>query len=131
MSHLVVDASALVTLLLDPGGDGEAVARHVEAARLAAPDLLPYEVTNVLRRHRAAGVLSGTEATLAFDAFVTLPAELWPFAAVQDDVWRLTGALSGYDAAYVALAERLRCPLLTRDRRLARAPGLSCDVLAV
>ncbi|GIG23458.1 ribonuclease VapC9 [Cellulomonas chitinilytica] len=131
MSHLVVDASAILTLLLDPDGDGEAVARHVGAARLAAPDLLPHEVTNVLRRHRAARALSGTEATLAFDAFATLPVDLWPFAAVRGDVWRLTGALSGYDAAYVAVAERLGCPLLTRDRRLARAPGVQCDVVVV
>ncbi len=131
MSLLVVDASAVLTLLLDPDGDGETVAEHVAQARLAAPDLLPYEVTNVLRRHRAAGVLSDTEATLAFDAFATLPVDLWPFAAVRDDLWRLTGAMSAYDAAYAAVAERLGCPLLTRDRRLARAPGVRCEVLVV
>lgn len=27
------------------------------------------------------------------------------------------------DGAYVALAERLRCPVLTRDRKLARSSG--------
>lgn len=131
MNRLVVDASAIVTLLLDPGGDGETVARHVEAARLAAPDLLPYQVTDVLRRHRAAGVLSGTEATLAFDAFATLAVDLWPMAAVRSETWRLTGSMSGYDAAYAAVAERLGCPLLTRDRRLARAPSARCEVLVV
>jgi predicted nucleic acid-binding protein len=31
--------------------------------------------------------------------------------------------LTAYDAAYVALAEALDAPLLTRDRRLAAAPG--------
>ncbi len=31
--------------------------------------------------------------------------------------------LTAYDATYVALAEALGAPLLTRDRRLGAAPG--------
>jgi len=32
------------------------------------------------------------------------------------------------DAAYVALVEHLRCPLLTADERLSSAPGIRCPV---
>jgi predicted nucleic acid-binding protein len=35
----------------------------------------------------------------------------------------LRNNLSAYDAAYVALAEALECPLITRDRRLGRSGG--------
>jgi predicted nucleic acid-binding protein len=35
----------------------------------------------------------------------------------------LRSNLTAYDAAYVALAEELDMPLLTRDARLARAAG--------
>jgi predicted nucleic acid-binding protein len=35
----------------------------------------------------------------------------------------LRNNLTAYDAAYVALAEALDAPLLTRDRRLAAASG--------
>jgi len=38
-------------------------------------------------------------------------------------VWELRHHVTAYDAAYVALAEELKAPLLTRDRRLAAAPG--------
>ena len=31
--------------------------------------------------------------------------------------------LTAYDAVYVALAEMLEAPLVTRDARLTRAPG--------
>ncbi len=36
-------------------------------------------------------------------------------------VLELHSNFSAYDATYVALAEHLGCPLLTADRRLARA----------
>ena len=45
-----------------------------------------------------------------------------------DRVWELRDNLSAYDAAYVALAEIIDCPLVTADARLSRAPGLRCAV---
>jgi predicted nucleic acid-binding protein len=36
--------------------------------------------------------------------------------------------VSAYDAAYIALAETLEAPLVTRDARLARAPGIRAEV---
>ncbi|MEO7374697.1 MAG: type II toxin-antitoxin system VapC family toxin [Terrimesophilobacter sp.] len=47
---------------------------------------------------------------------------------LADAVWRHGHNLSSYDAAYVALAERLGAPLITGDARLARAPGIGCTV---
>jgi predicted nucleic acid-binding protein len=37
--------------------------------------------------------------------------------------WALRATITAYDAAYVALAEALRCRLLTYDAKLARAAG--------
>ncbi|MGH3447129.1 MAG: type II toxin-antitoxin system VapC family toxin [Nocardioidaceae bacterium] len=36
--------------------------------------------------------------------------------------------LTAYDAAYVALAEALECPLVTRDVRLTRSGGHSVEM---
>lgn len=120
---LVIDASALMTVLIEPGDRGEQVADVLGGHDLHAPDLLPYEVANVLRRHRAADRLSPTEAALALQAARRLPVELWSSEVLGDRVWALTGSLSAYDAAYVALAERLEAPLVTGDARLARGSG--------
>jgi predicted nucleic acid-binding protein len=37
--------------------------------------------------------------------------------------WQLRQNLSAYDAAYVALPEELEAPLITRDQKVAAAPG--------
>lgn len=56
--------------------------------------------------------------------------ELFPFAPFAGRIWALRENLTSYDAWYVALAEALDCPLATLDRKLSRASGPRCDVLA-
>jgi len=45
-------------------------------------------------------------------------------------IWRLRHNLTAYDAAYVALADKLGATLITRDARLASAaaPDLSVEL---
>ena len=95
---------------------------------LLAPELMPFEVANVLRRRRNAGLLSAAEAGLAHAELVDLPIDLWPWHAIASRAWELGANLSSYDAAYVALAEQTDAPLLTRDARLASAPGIRARV---
>jgi len=45
-----------------------------------------------------------------------------------DRAWDLRSRLTFYDGLYIALAELLDAELLTRDQRLARAPGLEARV---
>jgi predicted nucleic acid-binding protein len=47
----------------------------------------------------------------------------YPHFALLPRIWQLRHNLSTYDAAYVVLAEKLGSPLITRDARLAAAPG--------
>ncbi|RCS58923.1 PIN domain-containing protein [Microbacterium sp. JB110] len=125
---LVVDASVLVTLLIDPGDAGERVADRMRGADLLAPTLVHYEVANVLRRRCNAGMLSPVQADQAFEDLQALSLLLWPFDALSARAWSLGHNLSAYDAAYVALAETAGATLLTRDRRLANAHGVRCAV---
>ena len=99
-----------------------------EDAFLTAPALAPFEVANVLRRHRVAGRLENVEATLAHDALLALPLQLWPYDVLAERAWALRETITPYDAAYVALAEVLDAELLTLDERLARASGPRCVV---
>jgi predicted nucleic acid-binding protein len=125
---VVVDASVVVTLLIDSGTAGEAVAARVKSLRLYAPAHLPVEVTNVVRRLRNAGSLTDTEASLAMRGLWSLPIELWPQEALSDRTWSLGQNFGSYDAAYVALAESMGGTLLTADARLSRGSGIACPV---
>lgn len=119
----------MVALLADAGPAGQWVARSIAGARLAAPDLMAYEVSNVLRRRLLAGALDVTSATLAHAELLELTLAVVPFDAVAARIWELRHNLTSYDAAYVAASELLGAPLMTLDRRIARAQGPRCRIL--
>jgi predicted nucleic acid-binding protein len=48
--------------------------------------------------------------------------------SLLDGIWSLRKNLTAYDAAYVALARLLGGTLVTRDEKLAGAPGLDVRV---
>lgn len=103
----------------------------IRDGELHAPALLPFEVANVLRRQRLSGRLSRAEAGLANDGAARLPIEYWPFEVVAARTAELGDVLTAYDASYVALAEFLGATLVTADVRIARAPGVACEVRLV
>jgi predicted nucleic acid-binding protein len=124
----VCDASAVVALLLDAGSQGQWVTEVVSAAELAAPDLLAFECSNIIRRHELAGLVSADQAAQAHVDLVDLPIEYWPYELLGMRVWELRKNLSSYDASYVTVAELIQAPLITLDRRIGRAPNLRCLV---
>jgi len=60
--------------------------------------------------------------------FLNLPLQRHPHDWLLPRVWELRHNLTAYDAVYVALAEALGAPLVTRDARLAAAPGHSARI---
>jgi predicted nucleic acid-binding protein len=125
---VVVDASTVVAALVDTGPDGRWAEHVLLAGDLAAPQLMPAEVGNVLRRAALAGQISADAATLAYADLQALRIDLFPYEPFAERIWELRANVTTYDAWYVALAEYLDCPLATLDQRLARAPGITCDV---
>jgi len=126
----VVDASVLVAALVDSGPTGAWAESVVAAHTLAGPELVLVETGNILRRLERAGDISRLEATTAYRDLLRLDLTLFPFAPFAERIWELRSNLTGYDAWYVALAEALDCPLMTLDRRLSRASGPRCDIIA-
>jgi predicted nucleic acid-binding protein len=128
VSLVVVDASVVIAALVDTGPDGRWAEQILLSGYLAAPHLLPAEVGNVLRRAALTGQISPDAATLAHADLQELRIDLFPYEPFADRIWELRPNVTAYDAWYVALAEFLDCPLATLDARLARAPGITCEV---
>ena len=125
---VVIDATVLVVALADDGPDGDGVRQRLRGEHLAAPELIDLEVLSVLHRSERAGGLNARRAALAVLDLSDLPPPRVPHLPLVRRCWELRGNVTAYDAAYVAVAETLGVPLLTADRRLAAAPGLSCAV---
>jgi len=87
---------------------------------------MPIEVANILRRAVLRRDITDAEAEMAHADLVALRVALAPYVSLLPRAWELRGALTMYDACYVALAEGLGAPLATLDKKLARARGLRC-----
>jgi predicted nucleic acid-binding protein len=119
---IVVDASALLeTLLRTPAAEAVDARLFGAGQTLHAPHLLDVEVAQVVRRYAAAGEIDGERGRAALADLADFPLRRYPHDFLLPRVWELRGNLTAYDAVYVALAEALDAPLLTRDRRLAAA----------
>lgn len=120
MTDVVVDASVVLRRLTGDSAAAEAVLRR---EGLAAPSVIVAEVLNGLAKLvRFADIPESTALGLYAD-FRQLPIERVPDEVLAEETLAIAGhlRLSAYDASYVALAARLRAPLVTADRPLAAA----------
>jgi predicted nucleic acid-binding protein len=129
---IVLDASIVVEVLLRMPA-GVALEERIFSAdeTLHAPHVLDVEVAQVLRRRALAGDVDADRCRAALHDLADFGLTRYPHDFLMQRVWELRSNLSAYDAVYVALAEALDAPLLTRDRRIARAPGHDARVEVV
>jgi predicted nucleic acid-binding protein len=120
---IVVDASAVLEVLLQTRAAQGIAARLFAADSLHAPHLLDVEVAQVLRRYEARNELSAARGVEALADLAAFPLTRYPHDVLLPRIWELRANLTAYDAAYIALAEALRATVITRDERLAAAPG--------
>ena len=121
---IVLDASVVLEFLLRSRVGLEIEDRIFSPQEtLFAPHLLDIEVVQVLRRYCASGEIDLERGKEAIEDLKDLPINRYPHDIFLQRVCNLRHNMTAYDAVYVALAETLPAPLLTRDAHLASAPG--------
>ena len=121
---IILDASAAIEWLLrTPPGIRIDKRIFSPSESLHAPHLLDVEVAQVLRRYVRDKTITAQRGQEALDDLGDLPLNRYPHDFLLSRVWDLRANLTAYDAVYVALAELLDAPLLTRDGGIASAPG--------
>ena len=119
---IVLDASVILKWFQDEEGSERALVfeeRHKTGEEMiAVPDLLFYEIANVLRYQKK---ITGEFADDAFEALNKLEIQTFVLGLYQlKEVFRFAREydISVYDAMYVILAKKLECKLITADKRL-------------
>ena len=121
---IVVDASIVVEVLLR--SDMGVALENLLVERgdpLHAPHMLDVEVAHALRRCALHGEIDERQGRDSVGDLAAMAIERHGHQALLERMWQLRHNLTAYDAAYLALAERLDAPLLTRDAALASVAG--------
>lgn len=120
---IVADASVTLDVLLALPGSARTAEILLSEGEIHVPHVLDLEVIQALRRLSRIGELNLDRALQAISYLGDLPLTRHSHASFRFRIWELRNNMTAYDAAYVSLAESLDAPLLTRDKKLASAPG--------
>ena len=121
MAEVVVDASAMVDLLLD-NELGGAVRQRLAGHALHAPAHLDAEVLSALGRLHRAGDLEAEDVEARLHDLVAAPIQRHNVDDVLIGAWSRRHQLRLVDALYVQLAVLRDLALVTTDRRLRALP---------
>ncbi len=131
---IVVDASVVVALVFDDPRQTAVVTAFTQwlgdGVALHAPDVLPYEVANVLARLRHDGSIDRGMTVSIWEDIGSLPIEMHPFDGDRDgvaigDVTTQLRRRHATDSVYVWLALRLGGRMVTLDGALAHNAAAS------
>lgn len=128
MIDFVIDASALLELITGPAPD-QSLRRTALTQQGAAPELVDLEAANVLRRAVLAGHVHPEVGRARLQEIRDTPITRTAHRPLLPRTWELRGAITAYDAAYVALAEQFDVPLLTCDAKLGGSNGHRAEIV--
>ena len=126
---MVIDSNVVIALLY-PLPYSEMATLHMNNLKasekdLYAPALFEYEVCSAFRKIILHNGLEYKTASISMELIHNLGIQIIsPASSLHKAALRWAAKLQhskAYDAQYLALAEQMRCPLLTADKRLAKA----------
>ncbi len=114
---VVIHAPCVVDVLLN-GVRAAEVLEAIYGRSLVAPVHIDVDVASALALMQQSGVPAG-DIRVRLEIYLRIPLKRFEVAPLMLEAWDRQGGLYVSDGLYVALAEHLGVPLVTRDRRLA------------
>jgi len=126
MTQYVVDASVVIQLLITDTYSSETenlFASIPQGNKLIVPEFGLLECTNVLWKHVRFHNLNANDASMLVNDLIQLDIVITPAIGLMPRALQvgLAHQLAIYDSIYIALAEQLKCSLITVDKRQAKA----------
>jgi predicted nucleic acid-binding protein len=128
LGPLVLDASALIDLLLAPRSPKPIVELVASGSPLHVPAICDVEIFAAVRRHVLARSLEDDLAREVIIDYVSLPIARHLHLRLLGRMYELRRNFSAADAGYVALAGSLDASLVTTDAALKRAVKRHTDI---
>jgi len=129
VSLAVIDASVLAAFYAADDPRRAAVVERLTAGHaLFAPAHLDAEVVSALRSMARGNRVLNQTVPGALRHLAGFAIRRIPLAPFLERMWELRENVTPYDAAYVALAERLDGALITCDTKLGAASGIRCSL---
>ncbi len=127
MSLAVIDASVLVAFYAADDPRHTRVTQRLKVGdAIHVPAHLDAEIVSALRRLARNNPSLDKSVPGALAHLAGFPLRRAPLSPLLERMWELRHTITAYDAAYVALAERLDAVLITCDARLVAASGPTC-----
>lgn len=125
-----MDASVAVELLTQPENNERLVQKILEHGGddIHVPNHFKLEILSALRGLYLKGFFTYDELQQKFAFVQQLIVTEYSVDTFLSRVINFVNNTTVYDAAYIALAEVLDCPVLTLDQRLASIPGCAAHV---
>jgi len=127
VSLAVIDASVLAAFYAADDSRHALVTERLKVGdALFAPAHLDAEIVSAMRGMARRNRVLDRAVPRALTHLAGFPIRRMPLPPLLERMWELRNNVTAYDAAYIALAERLGAVLITCDARLATASGPTC-----
>lgn len=128
-NHYVIDASILIDFLIGSKSLFENVLPiFTNIASFHCPHLIDAEVGQVIRKLVHRHVISEYIGVTSIQELCALPLNRYPHTMLIERAYAFRKNATIYDGLYLALAEGLNVPFITKDRALANIPNVKAKV---
>ncbi len=128
MSDIVIDASCVLSYLLNQEGSDDVVS-IVGENRLVAPSCLPFEIGNAISKLIKRNLISVYEGVSVYHEFARIPIRLIEPDIPNSIVIAGESESYAYDCYYLNIASQMVLPLFTYDDKMketAEKRGIKC-----